>query len=533
MEDALSTSSPPTSLENIHHQEHQQPLFPFWCGNFILHDYTCFTNSCSNRFVDWCYSRRRYDHHQLTAIETDTPTVITPDIDDLHSNNNIGNATSMNGNVSDMIDSRTIMTIHGLAIDVYGRATIGMSSLFLGPALLSLANVAAGCFNIDDTTNGNNNADDNGNNNTYDSCSNVTIYGFRPSSLLTNIAAISGLLGCIVLPFFGSLIDHTNYRQFIGYTTGIVLCCIKIVEFIGLTLRHILPNIWLYIAILQVASSIMFYLHLLAAYAYISELSSIPQKQSYYNSSLFVIMYMSTLIFMIQVLFLSNTIQLPSTTLDMASKDVFTALIALGITIITCVSCFYYSWKYCFPYVNAKKLVPPNQTLYSAGFYTIYHTIQQLLYNNNNNNYDVDEDDDDINNGHVHDHNGNDIHNANWTNEHSIPITSSSIKTIPDKHGTNNSMDRTEAIRSGSLRRHINVNNNKAIFYILCSVSFSEAAANAIIVISTTYMKEILQMNADDSYVFVYLIFCANCELNQSNHRRFSFDFSFFLSFVV
>lgn len=286
--------------------------------------------------------------------------------------------------------------IHGLAMDVYGRATIGMSSIFLGPALLSLANQAAG-----------------------EGCDDCTIHGFRPSSLLTNMAALSGFLGCIALPFFGSIIDHTSLRKSIGLYTGIGMILLKSIECIALRF----PKLWLYIAATQIASSVTFYVHLTATYAYLSELSTHPAQQSYYNTSLFVIMYASTLIFMLESLGLSSLLPSPAAAVN---EDVRTARLALAITIATCAPCFGYGWTRCFPHRPATRVVPPGQSVATAGFYTLRTTCGNLA---------------------------------------------------------------------------------PPLRCVLASVALSEAAANAIIVVSTTYMKQMLQMNAQDSTYMPTCIF--------------------------
>ena len=357
-----------------------------------------------------------------------------------------------------------------------------MSSIFLGPALLHLANVAAGCIDNENDRNQSSNSDTT----TTESCSN-TIYGFRPSSLLTNIAAVSGMIGCFALPFIGSVMDHTNHRKCIGAISGMVLCGIKILEYIGLSniVRSILPNSWFYIAILQIVASVTFYTHLTAAYAYLSELSSIPQQQSRYNTSFFVIMYGSTLVFMVEVLSLSTIFQSSSSSSSNNDDDddVDTAEMALIITIMTCTACFYYSWTYCFPYTPAKKVIPLHQSVYSAGFYTLFHTLKQLL-----------------------------SPAPNYNQSTTTTTTASSIVprtlTPQQRHEIVSTFDIDEQSCTAELQiqhslRRMQYRTNQAMFYILCSVSFSEAAANAIIVISTTYMKEVLQFNGNNSYVYI------------------------------
>ena len=480
--------------QNHHHYHHHySPHFPFWCGNYVLWGIpTAATTSTTTTTTTSTFIQTQTTNgdERTTTTQQQHQQQYDVDNDDMmicNNNNNI---------ITTYIRNKTI---HGLAIDVYGRATIGMSSIFLGPALLHLANIAAGCSSTSSTSTNLNEEQVDNNTTTNTICTN-TIYGFRPSSLLTNIAAISGIVGCMALPFIGSIMDHTHYRKYIGSISGILLCIIKIIEFICLSnyIQTILSNVWLYIAILQIVASVTFYTHLTAAYAYLSELSSIPSQQSHYNTSFFIIMYGSTLFFMVEVLILSSIFQNANannnnTDDDDDDGDVGTAQTALFITIITCTACFYYSWTYCFPYATAKKAIPLHQSVYSAGFYTLYHTMKQLL--------SVD-------------------HPTTKTNSHHRPMSTTptlTTRSSQPRHHIVNTFDHDENDVITSIPPlnhdnddddiddphpgHIRPTKNHAMFYILCSVSFSEAAANAIIVISTTYMKEMLQFNANQSYV--------------------------------
>jgi len=79
----------------------------------------------------------------------------------------------------------------GFALLGVTRGTIIMTNIFLSTSLLYLARIAAGC-DIEDVN-----------------CSN-TVYGFRPSSLITNIAVVSGILAALLMPFTGAIIGMIN-----------------------------------------------------------------------------------------------------------------------------------------------------------------------------------------------------------------------------------------------------------------------------------------------------------------------------------
>jgi hypothetical protein len=298
---------------------------------------------------------------------------------------------------------------YGLAVDVYGRATIGMSSIFLGPALLQLAAIAAGCPS---SATSNNDDDDD----IYEECTN-TIYGFRPSSLLTNLAALSGVLGCIALPLIGSMVDHTPYRKQLGVWTAAALVVTKGLEFM------ISSQTWEVVAALQIVSALLFYSHITSSYAYISELSPIPTVQASYNSTFFMILYASTLIFMIEVMVVSSiwssTI---SSYFGMAQlDDVGTARVSQTMTVLTCAPCFALAWTKLFRNRPPASRIPPGMTVVSAGYRQLYRTARKLQ------------------------------------------------------------------------------SHYPALTMLLCAISLSEAASGALIAVSTTYMKNVLRMNAKES----------------------------------
>ncbi|KAI2504075.1 Vacuole effluxer Atg22-like protein [Fragilaria crotonensis] len=160
----------------------------------------------------------------------------------------------------------------GLTLDAYARAYILMSSIFLGPALLQLATDAAGCeseLNCD-----------------------ARIYGMKPSSVLSNIAVISGLAASLSMPIFGAVVDHTSYRQQVGKYSAYALSTVKLVEAI------VSSSTWFFVAWLQVLSGLLFYIHIVATYAYTCELTRDTAEQTKYNTYFFVVLYASTLIYM-------------------------------------------------------------------------------------------------------------------------------------------------------------------------------------------------------------------------------------------
>ena len=206
----------------------------------------------------------------------------------------------------------------GLGMDFFARGVVTMSSLVLGPALLSLATQQAVLNQVDDPT------------------ETLTIYGFRPSSLLSNIAVLSGVLSTLFLPLFGAIVDYTPYRKQVGTYTAICLILLKALEFflVGPS------NTWLLVALLQIVAGILYSLHITVSYAYICELSNDLQELTHYNSNFYSIIFAANLIFLVLVVVVV-------TVRNVADDDVATARVSQVLCTLLASAFFLPAW--CLP----------------------------------------------------------------------------------------------------------------------------------------------------------------------------------------
>ena len=252
-------------------------------------------------------------------------------------------------------DSNSPIEATGLALNSIARGLVGMSSLFLGPALLILAQDAAreagGC----DTTN-----------NDDDGCSadEGRVYGMRPSSLLTNIGVFSGVFSAILLPLFGAIVDHTPHRHAIGQWAAILLSIIKGIEI------FVSKSTWFFISILQVLNYVLYQAHLCAAYAYTAELSTDPNEQTIYNARFQAINYISMLAFLVLVTSTSSLLNV---------GDIGQARVSQTLAFIICSIVFGFAWRWFFRHRPALRQVPNNSTLLTAGFRKLSQTSSEII----------------------------------------------------------------------------------------------------------------------------------------------------------
>jgi hypothetical protein len=231
-----------------------------------------------------------------------------------------------------------------LAWDMMARSMIGMSSVYLGPALLDLANGSSGGGGSDEKK----------------------IWGTSPGALLTNLAAVSGLVGCVFLPLAGSILDHTSHRRAVGLYSAVVLWALK-----GMEIFLLRPSIWLWLLPMQVILAMAFNIHLMAVYAYVAELSSDPTVQAGYNATFGIVLYLASLFLLVGVLIGSALL---------ATNDAGTAQIALTMTTFACLVGFGISWgsnHTGFPDRPAlHPMIPPHQNIATAGYRKLAKTIQ-------------------------------------------------------------------------------------------------------------------------------------------------------------
>ena len=289
--------------------------------------------------------------------------------------------------------------VWGLTLDYYARGHVLMSSMVLAPALLELAQAAAALHcsgGTSDTSNPNDSSPVyNGNDDTSPNAV-CRIHGFRPSSLITNIAIVAGLLGSLCLPFVGAVVDHTPYRRAVGLVSAWAMALLKGVE------ATIGPHTWMWVAGLQIVTSVLFNVHAAAAYAYLTELTHDPHLKAQYNSGYNVVQYISMLVFLLSVFGVSalwnhhgtSTTRTATTIEDEPndspndinndddssssplSNNVQTARISQVLTLLVSWPCFALAWQL---YFRPRPAARRTKNLWTRGFVQVYQTSRRIV----------------------------------------------------------------------------------------------------------------------------------------------------------
>lgn len=230
---------------------------------------------------------------------------------------------------------------------LYQRCATGpviISNIFLSSSLIALAEMEVGCFDSEDE------------------CG--KIYGFKPSSLISIIAVVTGILSSFLLPFMGAIVDYTPNRHAMGVISSIILVTIQAIQI------YTVQSTWFPMAILQAINGFMYQVVTLVAYGYLPEIAlSIEEKRWHWYSSLYYIV-----LFGHQVIFL---VIIAAIVLIWSTDSVLTAQISQAIDVIVTGAYFVVTFYY-FTKKEAKAKLPEGSNLCGAGFTQVFRTAKGL-----------------------------------------------------------------------------------------------------------------------------------------------------------
>ncbi len=215
-----------------------------------------------------------------------------------------------------------------------------MSNIFLSTALLTLAQKEANCYD-DDLECG-------------------TVHGYKPSSLITIIGTISGLLSALFLPLIGSIVDTTPYRRRLGLIACTFLISVQAIQ-IGTT-----QDTWFYMAILQSINGFIFQIVLLIGYSYLPEIGRTVggEVMNKYSAEWNMTMFGSELMYLLVVIVLS---------IKLGLDDAETGQLGQAINVPTSGMCYYLAWKF-FTSKGASRKVSAGESVIWSGFKQVAQT---------------------------------------------------------------------------------------------------------------------------------------------------------------
>lgn len=220
-----------------------------------------------------------------------------------------------------------------------------MTYVFFFSALLALAEDAAGCDPDGD-----------------DDCS-EEIYGIRPSSTVTIISTVSGVISCFFAPIIGAVTDFTPYRKALGISTAIFLTLLQAV-LIG-TVR----GTWVAMSIIFAISSFVYEAQSIACFSFLPEIARLIDEHTMatFSSKFSIIQFISMLLFVLTISGISAGFGLNAVQTSHLSQSIGVVCLATGFS----------AWRK-MPFVPAKNKVPPGKNIITAGFSQNWKTFKGI-----------------------------------------------------------------------------------------------------------------------------------------------------------
>jgi len=234
------------------------------------------------------------------------------------------------------------------ALDASTRGPLIMANIFIGKTLLGLAKIAADCDPLSE-----------------DPCSSK-VYGFKPSSLLTIMITISGVINGCLMPIIGAIVDHTSWRHGVGLGSAVLLI------FVNGAIAFISEANWFTMVILQIFGGFAYLTHAVVSFAYFSEISSDRYRIARLAASYNIKQYASSVLLLASVTSICYLWDL---------SDVATVRISQGIVVATVMMLMIPAWIRLFKPRAALRTVPENQWLISTGFRKLAKTGYEIVVN--------------------------------------------------------------------------------------------------------------------------------------------------------
>lgn len=245
----------------------------------------------------------------------------------------------------------------GWALDGAARSIqfIGAGA-FLSTSLLRLAKEAAGC------------ATEPPPGETIVPECNETVYGIKPSSLLTTYTMVVGVASSAMLPLMGAVVDYTPHRLRVGRTVS------------GLFTVLVFPTLflnednWFAIAILQVVISFIGWAQTAITFSYLPELTEDEHLLGHWTKNFTMTQFLT------MVLYLAAVIGGVSIA-GRGDDDMFTSQVSMSIAFAANALLLPLVWGFLFKPRQPLHKLPEGRSLWSMGFVQLWQTSKHIVKN--------------------------------------------------------------------------------------------------------------------------------------------------------
>jgi UMF1 family MFS transporter len=243
------------------------------------------------------------------------------------------------------------------ALDGVGRAIAFMgSAAFLSTAVINLAKEAAGCETEPPSGE------------TLIPDCDKKIYGLKPSSMLTTYTLIVGVTSTAILPLMGAIIDYTPHRRLVGRVTSFLFTILILPQI------FISEDTFFAVVIIQIFVSFLGWMQTGITYAYLPELTTDELVLNDYTKNFTVTSFSSVVVYIAAIIGVVSA-------LGLEDDSTATARIGMSVAFVMSGAILILAWGYLFQKRPEMQKLPEGQSLWSAGFIQLYHTVVKIYKN--------------------------------------------------------------------------------------------------------------------------------------------------------
>lgn len=235
------------------------------------------------------------------------------------------------------------------AMDYSARGPINQCGSFVGSAMIRLAAVKAM------------------------KAGTPTIYGMKPSSVLTVASLIVNITAGVTMPFVGALVDHTDHRKIMGTVSAFIMTVSVAVQI------AINEDTWLAAYIFEIIGGYFLIMHQVCTMAYLPDLTHDSSEMGHYTARFMINQYFIQSIFTLIIIVVSSNWKYKEQ--DIISSTIATARLSAGMATGIGAILLTYAWTFLFRKRPKLREVPEGSNIFTTGFRQIAVTTKLVFKN--------------------------------------------------------------------------------------------------------------------------------------------------------
>jgi len=198
-----------------------------------------------------------------------------------------------------------------------------------------------------------------------------TIYGMKPSSVLTVASLIVNISAGVTMPFVGALVDHTDHRKIMGTVSAFIMTVAVAVQI------AISEDTWLAVWIFEIIGGYFLIMHQVCTMAYLPDLTHESAEMGHYTARFMMDQYLVQACFTLVIILVSTYWDYVDD--GVIASTIATARLSAGIATGIGFVLFTYAWTFLFRKRPKLRSIPEGSNIFTTGFRQIAITTKHVF----------------------------------------------------------------------------------------------------------------------------------------------------------